>query len=63
MDILVLLAPNQANEEHLRILADATQLFSDCRFRAHLHQCGHASEVKQLFAFWSQPVALFFSRA
>ncbi|MES2369374.1 MAG: PTS sugar transporter subunit IIA [Pseudomonadota bacterium] len=63
MDILVLLAPNQADEEHLRILADATQLFSDCRLRARLHQCGHASEVKQLFASWSQPVAPFFSRA
>lgn len=63
MDILILLAPNQANEEHLRILADATQLFSDCRFRARLHQCGHASEVKQLFTSWSQPAAPSFSRA
>lgn len=49
MDILVLLAPSQADDEHLRILADATQLFSDRRFRMSLHQCGNALEVKQLF--------------
>jgi nitrogen PTS system EIIA component len=49
MDILVLLAPSQADEEHLRILADATQLFSDRRFRVSLHQCGNAGEVKRLF--------------
>lgn len=55
IDILVLLAPSQADEEHLRILADATQLFSDRRFRVRLHQCGNAIEVKHLFDTWSQP--------
>lgn len=54
MDILVLLAPSQANEEHLRILADATQLFSNRRFRLCLHECGNAREVKRLFESWSQ---------
>ncbi|MBW8370881.1 MAG: PTS sugar transporter subunit IIA [Thiobacillus sp.] len=56
MDILVLLAPSQADEEHLRILADATQLFSDRRFRVSLHQCGNVLGVKQLFESWSQQV-------
>ena len=49
IDILVLLAPSQADEEHLSILADATQLFSDRRFRVSLHQCCNAGEVKRLF--------------
>ena len=56
IDILVLLAPSQADEEHLRILADATQLFSERRFRVRLHQCGHVLEVKQLFESWSPQV-------
>ncbi|WP_310446168.1 PTS sugar transporter subunit IIA [Thiobacillus sp.] len=60
-DILVLLAPSQADEAHLRILADATQLFSDRRFRLRLHRCSHAQEVKHLFDAWSQPAAAFFS--
>ncbi|WP_366504391.1 PTS sugar transporter subunit IIA [Propionivibrio sp.] len=51
-DILVLLVPKQATEEHLQILAEATQMFSDGRFRERLHQCKHAQEVKQLFATW-----------
>jgi len=44
--------PKQATEEHLQILAEATQMFSDGRFRERLHQCKHAQEVKQLFATW-----------
>jgi PTS system nitrogen regulatory IIA component len=48
-DILVLLVPKQATEEHLGILAQATQLFSDRDFREHLHLCQSASEVKRLF--------------
>jgi len=63
IDILVLLAPSQADEEHLRILADATQLFSDRRFRLRLHRCNHAQEVKHLFDSWSQPAAASFSDA
>jgi PTS system nitrogen regulatory IIA component len=63
IDILVLLAPSQADDEHLRILADATQLFSDRRFRVRLHQCGHALEVKRLFGSWSQPAVPSFSDA
>ena len=52
-DVLVLLVPKQATEEHLTILAEATQLLSDRRFRERLHRCQHALEVKRLFE--SQP--------
>ena len=61
VDILVLLAPSQADEAHLGILADATHLFSDRRFRVRLHRCNHAQAVKHLFDSWSQPAAASFS--
>ena len=48
-DVLVILVPKQATEEHLLILADAAQLFSDRQFRERLHSCRHALEVMALF--------------
>jgi PTS system nitrogen regulatory IIA component len=48
-DVLVLLVPKQATEEHLRILADASQIFGDITFRERLHACRHPLEVKSLF--------------
>lgn len=48
-DVLVILVPKQATEEHLLILADAAQLFSDRQFRERLHSCHHALEVMALF--------------
>lgn len=51
-DILVLLVPGQATEAHLTILAEATQMFSDRRFREGLRLCTKAPEVKQLFQRW-----------
>lgn len=48
-DVLVLLVPKRATEEHLLILADASQIFADFEFRERLHSCRHALEVKTLF--------------
>ena len=53
-DVLVLLVPKQATEEHLIILADAAQLFSDRHFREQLHLCGNRTDAKQLFEAWPQ---------
>jgi PTS system nitrogen regulatory IIA component len=53
-DILVLLVPKQATEEHLVILADAAQLFSDRHFREQLHLCGNRTDAKQVFETWPQ---------
>jgi len=53
-DILVLLVPKQSAEEHLIILADATRMFSDQRFREQLKLCGTPHEVKRLFETWSR---------
>lgn len=49
-DVLVLLVPRPATEEHLQVLADAAQLFGDSAFRGRLHVCTRAEEVEFLFA-------------
>ena len=51
-DVIVLLVPKQATEEHLRILAEATQLFSNPAFRRALQGCTQPAEVKALFEDW-----------
>lgn len=51
-DVVVLLVPKQATEEHLSILAEATQMLSDRRFREQLHRCGQPVQVKELFETW-----------
>jgi nitrogen PTS system EIIA component len=54
-DILVILVPKEATEDHLRILSEVTQMFSDPQFRQQLRQCGEAGETKQLFDDWLLP--------
>lgn len=53
-DILVVLVPTQAPEQHLHILAEAAQMFSDRRFREELRNCADADQVYRLFADWPQ---------
>jgi nitrogen PTS system EIIA component len=53
-DVLVLLVPKQATEEHLAILAEAAQVLSDRRFRERLHLCSNPLQVKRLFETWSK---------
>jgi nitrogen PTS system EIIA component len=52
-DVLVLLVPKQAAEDHIRILAEAARLFADQGFRKRLQDCGSPLQVKQLFDAWS----------
>lgn len=54
-DVLVLLVPKLATEEHLRILADAAQMFADIGFRKRLHACAHPQEVSRTFVDWPNP--------
>jgi PTS system nitrogen regulatory IIA component len=49
-DVLVLLVPQQATEQHLELLAEAAQFFCKRTFREQLHHCALAAEVRQLFA-------------
>jgi PTS system nitrogen regulatory IIA component len=51
-DVLVLLVPYPASDEHLRLLAEASQMFSDPRFREHLRASIHPDGVARLFAAW-----------
>jgi len=54
-DVLVLLVPKKAAQEHLDLLAQASSLLSDARFRERLHQCQTPQEAKQLFESWPAP--------
>jgi PTS system nitrogen regulatory IIA component len=51
-EMLVLLVPEHANEQHLQILAEVAQLFVDRAFRERLRMCVDARAVYQLFADW-----------
>jgi PTS system nitrogen regulatory IIA component len=51
-DVLVLLVPYPATDEHLELLAEASRMFSDARFRERLHASVQAGEVRELFAAW-----------
>ncbi|MBV1775946.1 PTS sugar transporter subunit IIA [Burkholderiaceae bacterium DAT-1] len=48
-DVVVLLAPEHANRDHLRILAETAQLFSDRKFREKLDAADSPEHVRQLF--------------
>jgi nitrogen PTS system EIIA component len=55
-DVLVILVPKMATEEHLRVLAETSEMFANARFRDQLHLCKHPMEVKQLFEIWPKPL-------
>ena len=52
-DVLVLLVPKEATEEHIRILAEAARMFGDQSFRKRLRNCSNPIEVKRLFDAWA----------
>jgi PTS system nitrogen regulatory IIA component len=51
-DMVVLLVPQHATEEHLQILASVAEMFADRPFREQLRMCVDASSVSRLFADW-----------
>ncbi len=51
-DVLVLLVPKKATQEHLDVLAQASQMLSDQRFRQLLHECTLPLQAKHLFETW-----------
>jgi len=53
-DIMVLLVPKEAAQQHLDILALMTRLLSDPHFRERLHRCAQPEEAKDLFASWAK---------
>lgn len=51
-DVLVLLLPEQAAEEHLELLAQAAEMFNERRFRDHLHHQSDAPSLYQALVDW-----------
>jgi PTS system nitrogen regulatory IIA component len=51
-ELFVLLVPQQATEAHLKLLAQAAQMFGDLFFHDHLRRQKNAADVYQIFADW-----------
>ncbi|MDR2239721.1 MAG: PTS IIA-like nitrogen regulatory protein PtsN [Zoogloeaceae bacterium] len=50
--LFVLLVPEQATEQHLQILSELAQMFSDQTFREQLAAAQNADAIHALFASW-----------
>jgi len=53
--VFVLLVPQHATEEHLQLLSELAQMFSDKTFRERLAHATDAPEVHALFTAWPSP--------
>lgn len=51
--IFVLLVPEAANEQHLQLLSELAQMFSDRSFREQLASAPDTTTLHSLFANWS----------
>lgn len=50
--VFVLLVPEQANEQHLQILSELAEMFSDREFRAQIGSDPDAATAHQRFTAW-----------
>ena len=50
--LFVLLVPEQATEQHLQLLSELAQLFSDAQFRERIAEAQDAAAVHALFVTW-----------
>lgn len=55
--IFVLLVPEQATEQHLQILSELAQMFSDKGFRQELSEAANPEALHQLITAWQPHVA------
>jgi len=51
-NLFVILVPEHATEEHLRILATASEMFSDAGFRGRLEAATEPAAIHRLFSQW-----------
>jgi PTS system nitrogen regulatory IIA component len=51
--VFVLLVPEHATEQHLQLLSELAQMFSDRSFRERLAAAGDAAAVHALFSGWT----------
>jgi len=54
---LILLVPEQATEQHLQILSELAQRFSDRAFREALGACDNTNDAHRLFTDWGNHAA------
>lgn len=52
-DVICLMVPSPATQEHLDLLAEVASLFSDADFRDRLHASASPEAVKELLEDWS----------
>src|SRR5574340_70165 len=50
--LFVLLVPEQANEQHLQLLSELAQMFSERHFREALSSAPDSAAIHDLFANW-----------
>ena len=50
--VFVLLVPEQATEQHLQLLSELAQMFSEARFRERLAQAADVAGLHAVFARW-----------
>jgi PTS system nitrogen regulatory IIA component len=55
--LFVLLVPEQANEQHLQLLSELAQMFSDSAFREQVLTAPDAAAIHALFASWGPHAA------
>lgn len=55
--LFVLLVPEQANEQHLQLLSELAQMFSDSKFRDSLLNAPDAASIHTLFTSWGPNAA------
>ena len=53
-DMLVLLVPEHATDQHLQILAEFAQMLGDRKFREQIRACDSADEIYRLISAWPQ---------
>jgi Hpr(Ser) kinase/phosphatase/PTS IIA-like nitrogen-regulatory protein PtsN len=61
--LFVLLVPEQATEQHLQILSELAQMFSDRAFREQLAAAADAAAIHALFTGWEGPCSRRASRS
>ena len=55
--LFILLVPEQANEQHLQLLSELAQMFSDSSFREALQNAQDPTAIHSLFANWGPHAA------
>lgn len=53
-DIIVILIPEHATDQHLKLLAEVAEMFQDRRFRERLSSCGDADAARRIFTNWPE---------